>query len=118
MPIVDIIVKACCDTCGRPFSVIMDTTTKRPAAWSAYDMAVAAIRGGHALEGGCSSVQESRLLCQRCTETKDSAAYKKATEIVEWLTKQTYQGKEILHAVVCCDHASRQHFIEAIAEIL
>ena len=38
-----------------------------------------------------------------------------AEHVVNWLADQTYQNEPLLHAVVCCDFVSRQHFIDSIA---
>lgn len=38
-----------------------------------------------------------------------------AEHLANWLAGQTYQDEPLLHAIVCCDHVSRSHFIDSIA---
>jgi len=42
----------------------------------------------------------------------------KASAIVSWLGDQKYGGAPLLHAIVCCDYASQQHLIDAVARII
>jgi hypothetical protein len=42
----------------------------------------------------------------------------KAEKIVNWMADQKYQGEELLHAIICCDYASKMHFIDAVAKQL
>lgn len=41
-----------------------------------------------------------------------------AEKIVDWLSDQKYQGEEILHAIVCCDYASRHNLITSVARLI
>lgn len=50
-----------------------------------------------------------------------SVTREQAERFVDWLSNQRYQGENLryqgenlLHAVVCCDYASRQDFIDAV----
>lgn len=46
------------------------------------------------------------------------AAFNMAKVIVDWQMQQKYQGQDILHAIVCCDHVSHSRFINEVARII
>lgn len=78
MSICNITVNVECDECGRQFSVQMDAAEVPPDGWSAFDMAVDAVRGSldykdSEYEGFIfsSSVQDEKQLCRRCTTDHD-----------------------------------------------
>lgn len=62
-----------CDGCGKQFRVDMDPARR---AWErrqdVFSIAVDAIRGGTASDGGFCSVQAELHLCGECTEVADA----------------------------------------------
>lgn len=41
-----------------------------------------------------------------------------AEKVLSYLADQTYQEEPLLHAIICCDWASRQHMIEALIKVI
>jgi len=41
-----------------------------------------------------------------------------ANKLYDWMWLQKYDGVELLHPAVCCDHAGKSHFIKEIAKII
>ena len=70
-----------CDECGELFSVAIDPAYRPPTSWSMDDVATDAVRGsvdytdkqGDKIGfAGCSSVQDDKCLCAKCTEKADA----------------------------------------------
>lgn len=38
--------------------------------------------------------------------------------VLDFLADQTYQGEPVLHAIIACDFASRQHMVDALARVI
>ena len=67
--------------------------------------------------GGCHRREKENGMSERLTAIPQPCeeAARLATLVVDWMSDQKYCGEEILHAVVCCDFASRTKFIMALA---
>jgi hypothetical protein len=70
-----------CDRCGAGFSVALDPATACVTGWSAWDLAVDAVRGSCDYRpadarwwrfGALASVQGGQMLCDRCTTEVDA----------------------------------------------
>lgn len=86
---------------------------KKKALWVEEDthteVAVMAARG---------KVSIGKFLKDLVKKEKKSTPRKIADDIQKWLSDQKYQGEDILHSAVCCDHVGRMRFIKAIEQII
>ncbi len=51
-------------------------------------------------------------------EKQEKTPRETAEIIQKWLSDQKYQGQNLLHPSVCCDHAGMMHFIDALERII
>jgi hypothetical protein len=48
----------------------------------------------------------------------EDTARQSAEAAIEYLSGKRFQGEPILHAIICCDHVSRQRMITAVAKAI